>query len=66
MGHLRSEIILHEAGGRLTDLFGRPITYNKADVQNRNGIVASNGLAHTTIIESLHPLLVQFGRLPLD
>ena len=59
------EIILHEAGGRLTDLFGRPLTYNKADVQNRNGIVASNGVAHTTIIESLRPLLVQFGRLPV-
>jgi 3'(2'), 5'-bisphosphate nucleotidase len=60
------EIILHEAGGRLTDLFGHALTYNKVDVQNRNGIVASNGVAHATIIDSLRPLLVQFGRLPLD
>lgn len=59
------EIILREAGGCLTDLFGRPLGYNKAEVQNRNGIVASNGVAHARIIESLQPLLAQFGRLPV-
>lgn len=60
------EIILREAGGCLTDLFGRTLSYNKADVQNRNGIVASNGAAHAIIIESLRPLLAQFGRVPVD
>jgi 3'(2'), 5'-bisphosphate nucleotidase len=60
------EIILHESGGRLTDLFGRPLAYNKIEVQNRNGIVASNGVSHARIIESLEPLLVQFGRVPVD
>lgn len=59
------EIILREAGGCLTDLFGRPLRYNKADLQNRNGIVASNGVAHTRIIESLQPLLANFGRVPV-
>jgi|SRR5882672_7968247 len=59
------EIILREAGGCLTDLFGRALGYNKAEVQNRNGIVASNGVAHARIIESLQPLLAQFGRLPV-
>jgi 3'(2'), 5'-bisphosphate nucleotidase len=60
------EIILTEAGGSLTDLFGQPLRYNKAERQNRNGIVASNGVAHTRIIESLQPLLAQFGRLPVE
>jgi 3'(2'), 5'-bisphosphate nucleotidase len=60
------EIILHEAGGRLTDLFGRPLAYNKAEVQNRNGIVASNGASHGRIIELLETLLAQFGRVPVD
>lgn len=60
------EIILSEAGGSLTDLFGRPLRYNKEDLQNRNGIVASNGVAHDQIIESLSPLLKQFGRVPTD
>ncbi len=56
------EIILHEAGGLITDLFGYPLTYNSADVQNRNGVVASNSPAHERIIESLSPLLRDFGR----
>jgi 3'(2'), 5'-bisphosphate nucleotidase len=60
------EIILREAGGCLTDLFGRPLAYNKADLQNRNGLVASNDVAHTRIIASLQPLLLQFGRVPAE
>jgi 3'(2'), 5'-bisphosphate nucleotidase len=60
------EIILREAGGAITDLFGRPLRYNQAEVQNRNGVVASNGAAHARIIESLAPLLRQFGREPAD
>jgi len=59
------EIILHEAGGRLTDLFGKPLLYNSPEVQNRNGIVASNGVAHRQVIAALAPLLVEFGRTPV-
>lgn len=59
------EVILHEAGGRLTDLFGQPLHYNHPDVQNRNGIVATNGAAHERVIELLSPLLHEFGRLPV-
>jgi 3'(2'), 5'-bisphosphate nucleotidase len=58
------EVILNEAGGRITDLFGRPLRYNHADVQNRNGVVASNGISHRRIVELLQPLLNQFGRVP--
>jgi len=57
------EVILNEAGGRITDLFGKPLRYNRAQVQNRNGVVASNGAAHDVIIELLQPLLAQFGRV---
>lgn len=59
------EIILHEAGGRLTDLFGQPLRYNSLEVQNLNGIVASNGRAHQKIIGALSPLLGEFGRAPV-
>ncbi len=59
------EIILQEAGGQLTDLFGRPLRYNSPEVQNRNGIVASNGVAHQEVIDALGPLLAEFGRLPI-
>jgi len=35
------EIILSEAGGGMTDLFGAPIVYQGKDVYNRKGLVAS-------------------------
>jgi 3'(2'), 5'-bisphosphate nucleotidase len=56
------EAILAEAGGRLTDLWGEPLRYNTEDVQNRNGIVASNAAAHPLVIARLAPLLAEFGR----
>ncbi|HEX5873153.1 MAG TPA: 3'(2'),5'-bisphosphate nucleotidase CysQ, partial [Pyrinomonadaceae bacterium] len=56
------EVILTEAGGRMSDLFGDPLNYNVPDVQNRNGLVASNGTSHEQIIETLAPLLKEFGR----
>jgi 3'(2'), 5'-bisphosphate nucleotidase len=56
------QLILTEAGGRMTDLFGGPLNYNVPDVQNRNGLVASNGASHDQIIEMLAPLLTEFGR----
>ena len=59
------EIILHEAGGRLTDLFGQPLRYNGVRIDNRNGIVATNGAAHEIVIEKLQPLLKEFGRVPV-
>jgi 3'(2'), 5'-bisphosphate nucleotidase len=57
------QIILEEAGGKITDLFGFPFKYDLNDVQNHNGIVASNGAAHDKILLGLKPLLNEFGRL---
>jgi len=59
------QLILTEAGGRITDLFGYPLNYNVPEVQNRNGLVASNGVSHDKIIETLAPLLNEFGRKPV-
>ena len=58
------QLILTEAGGRLTDLFGSALHYNALEVQNRNGLVASNGATHEHIIATLAPLLAEFGRQP--
>src|SRR5215203_1959760 len=57
------QIILEEAGGRMTDLFGARIRYDLTDVQNHNGILASNGAAHDRAVEKLLSLLNEFGRL---
>ena len=56
------EVILREAGGKMTDLFGEEFAYNRPEAQNRNGLVASNGAAHARIIDAIIPLLKQFGR----
>ena len=60
------EIVLTESGGRLTDLFGRPLGYNAVRIDNRNGVVATNGVAHALVIKSLKPLLREFGREPAE
>ncbi|MBA2737812.1 MAG: 3'(2'),5'-bisphosphate nucleotidase CysQ [Pyrinomonadaceae bacterium] len=57
------QIILEEAGGKMTDLFGFPLRYDISDVRNHNGIVAANGVSHKQIILRLKPILSEFGRL---
>jgi len=59
------EIVLTESGGRLTDLFGQPLRYNGPRIDNRNGVVATNGVAHHIVIDNLKPLLREFGRAPV-
>jgi 3'(2'), 5'-bisphosphate nucleotidase len=55
------EIILVEAGGKLTDLHGRPLPYDQPDMWHQDGLVASNGAAHERVIERLREL---FPRKP--
>ncbi len=59
------EVILREAGGKMTDLFGKRIVYNTADVRNLNGVLASNGAAQKNAVAKLKPLLAEFGRARL-
>jgi 3'(2'), 5'-bisphosphate nucleotidase len=47
------EAILREAGGVLTDAAGAPMIYNRPDIRNRNGVVASNGVIHDRILETI-------------
>ena len=60
------QIILEEAGGKMSDLFGTPLRYDSHDVQNHNGIVATNGAAHETVISGLKSLLNEFGRFKIQ
>lgn len=57
------QIILEEAGGKMTDIFGEEFRYDTLDLQNHNGLVATNGAAHENVIATLKPLLAEFGRL---
>lgn len=53
--------LLEAAGGRLTDCWGNPITYNKRDVRAHNGLVASNGAAHDQIVDTVARICEEFG-----
>lgn len=48
-----SDIILKEAGGKFTDIKGRDLKYNKKDVHNKYGYLATNGVIHSKVIEAL-------------
>lgn len=58
------QIILEEAGGRFTDIFGSEYRYDRRELRNLNGILASNGAAHEAAVAHLRPLLREFGREP--
>jgi 3'(2'), 5'-bisphosphate nucleotidase len=51
------EAILHGAGGRMSDLDGNPLVYDRPELYNRRGIVASNGPLHDFVIETLAPFV---------
>ena len=54
---LGPEVLLHEAGGRLTTARGLPIDYRAEELRNVDGLIASNGLLHDAIVEKVYPLL---------
>jgi 3'(2'), 5'-bisphosphate nucleotidase len=51
------EAILRAAGGRMTDLLGTPLRYSQRDVQNRQGLVATNGACHDTVISAIASMI---------
>jgi 3'(2'), 5'-bisphosphate nucleotidase len=51
------EAILLGAGGRMTDVDGELLAYDRPDLYNRRGIVASNGPLHPFVIKTLAPLV---------
>lgn len=45
------EAVLTAAGGRMTDIYGAPLTYNNATTQTPNGILATNGGVHAALLQ---------------
>ncbi|MBN1867298.1 3'(2'),5'-bisphosphate nucleotidase CysQ [Candidatus Sumerlaeota bacterium] len=50
------EILLSEAGGKVTDLTGNGFHYNKSDVRLHEGILASNGVCHAELCERVRDI----------
>jgi len=51
------EVILHEAGGKLTDMRGKPLRYSDLDLGHHHGLVGSNGQLHDAALHVLEPFL---------
>jgi 3'(2'), 5'-bisphosphate nucleotidase len=47
-----SDVILHEAGGCMTDLSNIPLRYNESELRNLYGVIASNGTIHQRIAKA--------------
>ncbi|HKA91443.1 MAG TPA: 3'(2'),5'-bisphosphate nucleotidase CysQ [Haliangiales bacterium] len=50
------EALLVAAGGRITDLWGEPLAYDRAELSNARGLLASNGILHDAVLARLRPL----------
>jgi len=56
------EALLVEAGGRLSDIEGKPLRYDSEMLHHKRGLIASNGRVHDAVVEKLAPLFA--ARLP--
>ena len=45
--------MITEAGGKMTDVFGNQLQYNRSDVVHRDGILISNGILHNLLASKL-------------
>ena len=56
------DVILHEAGGRMTDLLGIALRYNGRELRNLRGVIASNGTIHERIVKTAQSAIAQTQR----
>jgi 3'(2'), 5'-bisphosphate nucleotidase len=56
--HAAGSIVVEEAGGRVSDIDGKPLDYSLGrTLKNNTGIVATNGLLHDRVIEAVRSVL---------
>lgn len=55
--HAAGSLIIEEAGGRVTDIDGRPLDFTLGRALERNrGIIATNGGLHDRVLQALHAM----------
>jgi len=52
-----ADIIISEAGGKLTDLYGHTLRYNLPDVTHHHGLLGSNNQIHDKLVAQIAPFL---------
>ena len=55
------QAVLEAAGGVMTDCWGNPLRYNKRDVRAHNGLVATNGVLHDRVVQTVVRVCEDFG-----
>jgi 3'-phosphoadenosine 5'-phosphosulfate (PAPS) 3'-phosphatase len=52
--HAAGSVIVHEAGGRVTDIYGKPLDFSRGrKLQNNKGVVATNGKLHEKVLNAI-------------
>jgi 3'(2'), 5'-bisphosphate nucleotidase len=52
--HAAGSIIAEEAGGRVTDISGRPLDFSSGIKMEKNrGVLVSNGILHEVVLKAL-------------
>jgi 3'(2'), 5'-bisphosphate nucleotidase len=58
--HAAGSIIVEEAGGRVTDIQGKPLDFSVGNKLNNNrGIIATNGKLHDLLLEAVRQVFSQ-------
>ncbi|MGE5191764.1 MAG: 3'(2'),5'-bisphosphate nucleotidase [Deltaproteobacteria bacterium] len=56
--HAAGVLVTEEAGGRVTDVSGRPLDFSRGrELSDNHGIVATNGLFHERVLEAVREVL---------
>lgn len=52
--HAAGSIIVNEAGGRVTDIYGKPLDFSRGrKLQSNKGVVATNGKLHEKVLNAI-------------
>ncbi|MDD5476246.1 MAG: 3'(2'),5'-bisphosphate nucleotidase [Syntrophales bacterium] len=51
--HAAGSIIVEEAGGRTSDMHGRPLNFTAATMEDNRGVIAGNGVIHDRVLAAL-------------
>ncbi len=54
-------VVIHEAGGLLTDLFGEPLLYNRPSPIHPRGLIATNPRALPVVVKRIAEVAAGFG-----
>jgi 3'(2'), 5'-bisphosphate nucleotidase len=50
--HAAGAIVVEEAGGKVTDMYGIPLNFSKSvKMMNNQGVIVSNGAIHDAVLE---------------